>query len=290
MSSRSTPSSVTSFSPRVRLAHDQEAAREPVEVERVQRLRRCPRARSSSRPPPRRSAWRRCRRRRERTRSRRRTVRMPRTIRTPNRRQRRGTWLTTDVRRSTDSPDAAGSPARRVASREAGHRRDVAREAAMPHGVGAVRRDLDVEDRVVARRRRPTRPEARACSSRRARPAAPPAAATSTWSSEPLEGELHHDLPRELREEALVALEEQAQVRETVEQQRDAVEPEAEREPRVLLRIDARRPQDERMHHAGAHDLDPAGLLALAAARALAEDAAHRDVHARLDERERTSG
>ena len=102
---------------------------------------------------------------------------------------------------------------------------------------------------------------------------------------EPLERELHCP-PRELAQEALVALEEEAQVREAVLQQRHAVDPEAEREARVLLGIDRDALQDARVHHARAHDLDPARALALSAARSLAEDAAHRDVHAGLDERE----
>src|SRR4029450_5677523 len=86
-------------------------------------------------------------------------------------------------------------------------------------------------------------------------------------------------------QEALVALEEEAQVRKAVLQERHAVDPEAEREPRVVLGVDRDPLQHAGMHHARTHDLDPARAFALPAARSLAEDARHRDVHAGLDER-----
>src|SRR5512140_3013152 len=93
-------------------------------------------------------------------------------------------------------------------------------------------------------------------------------------------------------EEPHVVLEEEAQVRDAVEEERDAVYSHPEGEPGVFLGVDPAVPEHVRVDHAGAHDLDPARARARAArgalrgARAPAEDARHRDVDARLDERE----
>jgi hypothetical protein len=138
----------------------------------------CPRARSSSRPPPRRSPSRRAGRG---------ASAPPPTparcgcrgfIRTPKRRQRRGTWLTTEVRCSTLSPADGGARTPRTAARFR-HRGDFPREAPMSHRVGPVRGDLDVQDGVAARLDRGLGGKP-ACSSRCRDAAAPPAAATST--------------------------------------------------------------------------------------------------------------
>ena len=75
---------------------------------------------------------------------------------------------------------------------------------------------------------------------------------------------------RELLEEAQVVLVEQADVVDAVLQHRDALDAHAEREAGDLLRVVADRFEDRRMHHAAAEDLEPAGLLADAAARAAA--------------------
>src|SRR5262249_33521332 len=136
-----------------------------------------------------------------------------------------------------------------------------------------------------------------ACSSRRRMPSAPPTFPIATVStnseSQSRENFMASSLrraplrrPRELPQEALVPLEEQAQVGEAVVQERDAVDAEAEGEARELLGIERDALEHPRMHHPRAHDLDPTRALALRAARALAEDAAHRDVDPGLDERE----
>src|SRR5262245_65334028 len=67
---------------------------------------------------------------------------------------------------------------------------------------------------------------------------------------------------RELPEEPQVVVEEQAEVVDPVLQHRDALDAHPERPARVVLRIVADVLQHLRMHHAGAEDLEPAGLLA----------------------------
>src|SRR5207253_2774907 len=95
----------------------------------------------------------------------------------------------------------------------------------------------------------------------------------------------------ELREEAGVVLEEVLDVRDAVPEERDALEPHAEREPGPLLGVDAAVLEDDGVDHPAAEDLDEAGVLAEGAAgaravRPLAEHAADVDLRARLDERE----
>ena len=75
---------------------------------------------------------------------------------------------------------------------------------------------------------------------------------------------------RELLEEAQVVLVEQPDVVDAVLQHRDALDAHAEREAGDLLRVVADRFEHGRMHHAAAEDLEPAGLLADAAAAAAA--------------------
>src|SRR6185436_4815250 len=73
-------------------------------------------------------------------------------------------------------------------------------------------------------------------------------------------------LPRpELRQEAQVVLEEQAQVIHAITQHRQAIDAHAEGITAVFLRVDAAGFQHVRMHHAAAGDLQPAGVLADAA-------------------------
>src|ERR1700674_500870 len=98
---------------------------------------------------------------------------------------------------------------------------------------------------------------------------------------------ISEEFARVLREKPLISFEEKPQVRKSIEKQGDAVDAAAESESRIRLRVDSRPGENARMDAAGPHDLDPAGALALAAARALAEDAAHVDVRAGLDEGEK---
>ena len=183
---------------------------------------------------------------------------------TPNRRHRRG-HLVDDARSgarrgSRPAPWPVWPSGR--APRQARHRRDFAREAPVPHRVGPVRRDFDVEDRLAAhpsdRLDRQTRLlEERAHARRAARGRRRPRDRRAIR-------ERTSCFVGELREEALVPFEEKAQVRELVEQKRDAVEPQAEREARVLLRIDRRTPRSTSGWTMPApSDLDPARLLAL---------------------------
>ena len=62
--------------------------------------------------------------------------------------------------------------------------------------------------------------------------------------------------------------------------------PEAEREAGVALRVDPDRLEDGRVHHPRAAQLEPAGLLARAAAGPAANAARDVELAARLDERE----
>src|SRR5262249_55223973 len=71
-----------------------------------------------------------------------------------------------------------------------------------------------------------------------------------------------------------------------VAENRDALDPHAPGETRVLFRIVADGFEDRRMHHAAAEDLDPAAPFAHRAARAVARPAAHIHFGARLGVRE----
>src|SRR5690606_12166317 len=77
----------------------------------------------------------------------------------------------------------------------------------------------------------------------------------------------------ELLQEPQIVLEEQAQVIHAITQHRQPVDAHAEGIGGVALAVDAARSQHIRMHHAAAEHLDPAGLLAQAAAGAAAFDA-----------------
>ena len=87
---------------------------------------------------------------------------------------------------------------------------------------------------------------------------------TSTNSRSQEQEDLHS---RELLEEAQVVLVEQADVVDAVLQHRDALDAEAEREAGDLLGVVADGFEHRRVHHAAAEDLEPAGVLADAAAR-----------------------
>ena len=79
-----------------------------------------------------------------------------------------------------------------------------------------------------------------------------------------------------------------ADVVDAVLEHGDALRAEAEGEAGVLVRVVADAGEDAGMHHAGAHDLDPAAVAADAATFALpvAGEAVYGHIHARLDEGE----
>src|SRR6187431_133487 len=74
----------------------------------------------------------------------------------------------------------------------------------------------------------------------------------------------------ELVEKPQVVLVEHSDVVDAVEPQREPFDADAERESRVTLWIVADGFEDGWMHHAAAQDLDPSGVLAERAARAVA--------------------
>src|SRR5215813_872325 len=78
-----------------------------------------------------------------------------------------------------------------------------------------------------------------------------------------------------LRQEAHVAVEERLDLVDAVAAHRDALEPEAEREARVLLGVDAHPGEHVGVDHPAAAELDPPRLRAHATTRTVAEDAAH---------------
>ena len=83
---------------------------------------------------------------------------------------------------------------------------------------------------------------------------------------------LHRGL--EFAEEADVVLEVEAEVLDLPFEHGDALYAHSEGEPGVLLGVDAAGFQDVGIHHAGTHDLQPAGALADVAALAAADVAA----------------
>ena len=97
----------------------------------------------------------------------------------------------------------------------------------------------------------------------------------------------------ELRQEAHVVLVEKLDVGDAVLEHRNAIEAHSEREAGVLLRIVSDVLEHDRMNHAAAEDLHPSSPFADAALcgadpvafPCAAEDAAHVDFSARLDER-----
>src|SRR5215813_2785083 len=87
-----------------------------------------------------------------------------------------------------------------------------------------------------------------------------------------------------LAQEAQVVGPELADVVDGVAQHGDALRAHAEGETAELCRVVAAVPQHDRMDHAGAHDLQPARLLAQPAALAGADDAVHVHLNRRLGE------
>src|SRR3954466_14138356 len=74
-------------------------------------------------------------------------------------------------------------------------------------------------------------------------------------------------------EEAVVVVEERLDGLDVVPEHRHALDPEAEREARVLPGVDADRPEDVRVDHAAPAELDPSRLRADATPGAVAEHA-----------------
>src|SRR5205807_8277532 len=89
-----------------------------------------------------------------------------------------------------------------------------------------------------------------------------------------------------LSQEAQVIGPELADVVDGVAQHGDALRAHAEGKAAELRRVVAAVAQHHRMYHAGAHDLQPARLLAQPAALAAADDAVHVHLDRRLGERE----
>src|SRR5271166_2614283 len=90
---------------------------------------------------------------------------------------------------------------------------------------------------------------------------------------------------RKLLQEAHVALVEQLDLFHLILQDRDALHAHSERKSADLRRVVTvllHKIEDVRIHHAAAQQLDPAAELALAAAFAAAENAAHLHVGAGL--------
>src|SRR6185295_12236699 len=86
----------------------------------------------------------------------------------------------------------------------------------------------------------------------------------------------------ELLEESQVVLVEQTDVLHAVAEDGDALDTDSPREAGVLFRVVADGLEHRRVHHAAAAKLDPAGLLAHRAARAVTLPAAEIDLGARL--------
>src|SRR5262245_45851105 len=91
---------------------------------------------------------------------------------------------------------------------------------------------------------------------------------------------------RELPEEAHVVLDQETQVVDAESHHRDPIDAETERETRVPLGVDPHGLEHRRVHHSGAPELEPAGVLARAAAGAAADAARDVELAARLDEGE----
>ena len=90
----------------------------------------------------------------------------------------------------------------------------------------------------------------------------------------------------EFAEEADIVLEVEAEVLDLPFEHGDALYTHSEGETGVLLGVDAAGFQDVGIHHAGTHDLQPAGALADIAALAAADVAADVNLGARLGEGE----
>ena len=87
-------------------------------------------------------------------------------------------------------------------------------------------------------------------------------------------------------EEADVVLEVVAEVVDLPLEHGDAFDAHAEGEAAVGLGVDAAGFEDVRVHHAAAHDLQPAGAFADVAALSVADVAAHIDLRGGFGERE----
>src|SRR3984893_8156828 len=85
----------------------------------------------------------------------------------------------------------------------------------------------------------------------------------------------------ELPQKAHIVVQEQAEIGDVVLQHRQPVQPGAEGEARIVLRVDAAVAKHLRMHHPGAEDFQPAALAA-ATAGAPADSAGHSCPDARL--------
>jgi hypothetical protein len=96
----------------------------------------------------------------------------------------------------------------------------------------------------------------------------------------------YEDDELELREEARIVLEEQANVADAEAKHREALDADAEREAGVGLGVEAAVLEHRGVNHPAAEHLHPARALAHATTAAAAEDAAHVDLGAGLDERE----
>src|SRR5256885_6367711 len=103
----------------------------------------------------------------------------------------------------------------------------------------------------------------------------------STYSRSQLTGTF---TPLKLSEDAEVVFPECAQVREAVPEHGDALDAEAEREALPLRRVEADVAKDVRVDPAGAAHLDPARVLADAAAAAAADEAGDVELDRRLGE------
>ena len=90
----------------------------------------------------------------------------------------------------------------------------------------------------------------------------------------------------ELLEEAEVVLEIVAEVANLPLEHGDTLHTHSEGESAVLPAVDAGSFKDVRIHHAAAHDLEPAGSLAYVAALSAADVTAYVDLSRRLCERE----
>src|SRR5687768_7011843 len=89
-----------------------------------------------------------------------------------------------------------------------------------------------------------------------------------------------------LLQEAEVVLVEQSDVVDAVFQNRDTLDPHAERESRITIGIVSDRFEHRRVHHTAAADFEPSRALADRAAAAMAKHAADEDLGARFGIRE----
>src|SRR5438477_10581850 len=87
-----------------------------------------------------------------------------------------------------------------------------------------------------------------------------------------------------LLQKSHIVLEQQADVVQLINSRAGAIDSETESESGELFGIDVRRAQNVRMHHARSAQLDPAGPLTDATARAAAIKATVVDFRARLSE------